>query len=52
MTDAVGKRLYRWEESAVQGNYQRSLDLRDMPSGMYFLRLEIDGKQVVRRLMR
>jgi hypothetical protein len=47
--DAQGRDLRRIELSS---DVQNILDLHDLPSGMYILQLQVDGAQVVRRLVK
>ncbi len=49
--DANGKRIYHKRLGMVQGAYQVQLDLRDQPSGLYFLTIAQDGQTLTRKLM-
>lgn len=49
--DVTGKRIYNSWLGMVQGSIQKQLDLRDQPSGMYFLTIAQDGQTLTRKLM-
>ncbi len=46
-----GKRFYREEQEAFFGLYEGVYDLSSLADGMYFFRLEVDGRQIDRKFI-
>ena len=48
MTDVTGKELWRAQKDYVSA---QEINLRNFPKGVYFIRLNVDEQQVVKRMV-
>ena len=52
MYDMLGRLLYEGQPFEGAGLTQQQLDIFDVPSGMYLLRIDLGGKQLLRKITR
>ncbi|MDB4286296.1 right-handed parallel beta-helix repeat-containing protein, partial [bacterium] len=52
ITDAIGKTVLKRNEGTVSGNYRGQFDISEVPSGVYLLRIESNGRVATYRIIR
>ncbi len=52
ITDMLGRQIYTQHETNLSSSYTKMLDLSYLPSGVYLLRIEIDGERVVKEIVK
>lgn len=50
--DIAGKQVWKTTEQINTGNYSRKISLTNRPSGVYVVKLQIDGKQYSKKLVK
>lgn len=50
--DAMGRTVSYADAGKVAGSFQREIDLGDQAAGIYFLRLDVNGKAITRKIVK
>jgi hypothetical protein len=52
LADLLGRTVADFPEESVESRYEREIDMRGLPSGMYFLRIGMGGEMRIRRILK
>ncbi len=52
VVNAVGQSVARFDDELTGGDYSRSFDVRELPNGLYFVRVESNGRGTVLQMLK
>jgi hypothetical protein len=52
LTNAIGQVVYHSKEDNLSSSYTKMLDLKALPSGAYFLSVEVNGRIITKKLVK
>ncbi len=52
ITNVLGQEVYRKEESNLPGQTVKVIDLNKLPSGVYYVAIEVDGEKMVKQVVK
>jgi hypothetical protein len=52
LTNPLGQTVYHQQETNLNSNYTKMLDLSSLPNGVYFIAVEVDGERTVKKVVK
>jgi hypothetical protein len=52
LTNLLGQTVYHQQQTYLSSNYTKTIDLSYLPSGLYFITVEMDGERIVKQVVK
>lgn len=52
INNAIGQVIYHRTETNISSTYTKNLDLSNLPNGLYFIEVDVDGEKIVKQVVK